>query len=486
MPSNPLNQSTNPFLRMLGGGTTPQAQEAQRTRDRADFTHNRDKRAAEATGGRRGRLIQAFGQVMQEGGDLGTVLSNPDLQDVFSDPNIKGADMAKLFGEIVNSARDSVSKSQFTLPAGSGRFDQDGNTIASQPTTDVQEAEFALKGPKEALAITNAANQTDGTMKERATAQLEADGIISREERLKINAGVIQFQQVRGPDGRLTSEFVRTDLTTGKTMKSSTNEPNPVIDNPSADPRSPTHVPGASPETTKGATAIQELDRPSDMFITGLVPSTRKIAGGIVGQEFPALSGQNAKRSELALKQLRAAVIEGPGGPNRGRGNLAIIQARKEFLPNTGITSNPIQQIEAGISLHNNMTNLARRSKMIIADANKSAGIRGKAEFDLEFAERVLDKMGGPDAMKDLVIRRTELEQGEGGQETVSGAVSKGLDTAKQVLGKQPTVTIAEIEKMSVAEIKGLKGVMQKAGQTFSESQLKAIIARLSAIKSGQ
>ncbi len=439
--------------------------------------------------GLRGQFMQLLGRKMKNGEELGSILSSPEAIELMSSPDFDPKELTKMVAEL-QEQNNKVTP----LAAGTAAF-QGGEIVATNPPTKVQEAEglakLALQGNEFAAAIDAVNALKAPEQKLEAIRQLERAGKLgpkgtpqSQALMNKLIAGLIKTGEFRDPSGKIIAKTL-IDLSTGQSVAVGRE-----VDQPPVTEGDPSQEPdGIAPGTTEGRPApapTSQLKDPTDFaFSAGVVEGFRRGVGGVVGQQFPDLSGAEAKKKAVAAKSIRFNASNLRTTLSRGRttgtsdAQLKIID---DIIPKLSMLNNPKQMLIGGINLFDLATTVKRNAEAVLADDNRTGEVRGKAASDIVAADKAL---APPLPTRDQMQKRLDdLEAGIGGAQTVTDAAGEALQTGisltKKLTGREPSVSVREIRAMSLDQLLTLDEQRATSEQVFSKEQKAAMKARIS------
>lgn len=340
------------------------------------------------------------------------------------------------------------------ITAGPGNAIVNKNTGAVSsvvPPTDVQNADSFVKladlPPAQATEFYRAmlskiSQPGNPTQKEDATAWLRANGIIDPVMEHKINAGLIQVNQPRDAAGNPLGPPIAIDLS----QMAQTGSPADVRmvpiggNNGGPGGNQPAGTPQPDPATG-------QITRPSgDMiFASGPVGNFARIAGDLVGNIDPTISGRKYNDYRTQLASIFGAVNN---ISNADRGLAAEFKTYTDAVDQSGITKNPGAQGQVLVTLLDAVENQLAKDYAIM-DSNSpryTGATKDKVSNQIVQLETLRDKIPTKESLLASIER---FNQGEG---TIQQGIKEGASTVGHALEKAGEVGKAAQEAVTTTE----------------------------------
>lgn len=432
---SPLSQSTNPFLRIFGAGTTPQAQEAERGRLETERIRQEKLGAAQATQGRRATLINKFAELQSQGippsKAMVQILNDPEFVDILSDPSL---DFKNTIQPFLNSMI-APQPEQFTLKPGETRMSTSlsGETteIASQPTTQQQQFEYfaqeANLSPEDRALLARAQledSQSGGTSaKERAVGYLVGEGKMTRDAGARIIGGTIKSIPKYGPDGSVI----------GHDLIDIMDPDNPKIIAPKEDVPEKL-VPGISegPETSDPDSAIGKLSNPAEMFNSaGFVGAPADVLSRFGGNISGKVTSEDIETQRNAMRTLKFTA-QNLWQNLSDRGLASEATKLDAILPSMGAFTSPISEVRKGIQLYDYVKARQDGATRILTSGVGKVGRKAINEAQEEYilTDRVLSALPERSA---LVAQLGRMKEGKGGALTIGEGIRRATGAERDV-----------------------------------------------------
>lgn len=378
-------------------------------------------------------------------------------------------------GQVVYSAPD---KGQ-VLAAGTKLVGAGGNELASNPTTELQNAtgflDMAKATPEErekfAEVMSQGMETKDMTQTERATKWLLDNGMIDAEAKHKFDAGLLSWQPVLDPAGRTIGHVAR-DLAGAVVGQ-------PVMLD-GAEGTTPDALQNGDSEIgvgrSKGTTlkdlapgaALLNLKDPTDIvYGSNSINDLATFAGGLIGNVLPEFSAKQSMDQKNAISDIKQALI---ALPNDSQMTKVERELALQPLENA---RNPIQVASALIGLMDTLEN--RRAEAIRQlNEGKTAEVRGKMASEVSDLEAIMARIPSKASMQD---RLTRLEGGEDStyekykQFWMGGDGQEGkLPDLTGGLGGLVSDTIGTAEKAGATVMDAGKTAVAKGKQAFDKA----------------
>jgi hypothetical protein len=376
-----------------------------------DSTKRRDVGEAQATNAAEQAILQEAARVRQENPDeqphklFNQIIQSP----VFAQnaPRVAPEKMTKIVQDLLKSTQKPPPTLMSMAPgAGVGAFDpetgkMDPNAGGSNPTADVQYMNWYKNLSEKDRLIVDAQNAQKTRapgMTEAAIREMVTRKMISHETGLKLMAGTYKIAQSMEKD-ELGNAYPVTKILDMAQINPATGQPGLPVgtigapDAASAAPP-PTARPGPRPNepvdpAEPPGTRRNQLSDPAEHVLgSGIIGRSAAIVGGVAGNIDPALAQEQIVKQQNATLQIRNAMsklIYSEGG----RTLKKEYEHLQEMMPDTGMTTNPIEQAIKMIDLRLSLEDERRAMNSIILDA------RGTSPADRQKASRTKHLIDG-------------------------------------------------------------------------------------------
>ncbi len=183
----------------------------------------------ERAGGAMGEVMQKWGELRQSGIPANQAFIQLTQDPSFMEAFIQSPDAGRLVTEILNTdiAGDPTAADPMNIAPGGAVYQPGQGELYRNPTEKLQTfgglASIAGLPPEREAELAEAMlmddQSGDSTQTERATQALMDQGLLTNQDRIKINAGLIQRQQQRDKDGNLIDVYDWIDATTNQPWK---------------------------------------------------------------------------------------------------------------------------------------------------------------------------------------------------------------------------------------------------------------------------
>jgi hypothetical protein len=399
-------------------------------------------------------------------------ISSPEGQDFFtSSQDPIGAIKGYL------QVSQAATPDPYTLAPGQKRFSGDNQEVAAVEPMEIQTAKgfmsLADLNPEESRMVSKAflSKMTAGdagTQKEDAIRYLIDRKIIDEDTGQKWLAGVIHVDQPRDAAGRPLGPPIAVDFT------EVANGGRPQITVIGGNKGGPA---GDEPDTGAGVdTDTGEKVTPSGdiIFGAGPVAGVGSLLGGVLGNIRPELAATEYTKHKTALSTIFSDVTNLLNVNKRLASDVALSRG---MVDKSGILSNPAEQGQALLGLHNLVDRRLAEASIIVSSSDPKYTGEVKAEASQELVALKKLQRDLP-TREDLEASMMKFNMGE-------GSIQQGITEGAGKLG----AVVTGAEEVGAAAGKAVEGQEPSSGQTapkaFKTEQEAAAAAKAGTLKPG-
>ena len=495
---SPLSQTTSPFARSFGFGTTPEAQEAERTRFETERLRKIDVGVTQAEQQALSQLRGAVGRLKAEGLPpdqiAGALFKDQSMVDAITTlpPDV----LKKVIANVTAPDRPG----QLVSP-GQELFQPDAKTgdlrsVASVETEAVQTARGLVKlaelPPDKARAAYSAALQAslagNDTENERLIQTLIRDFGFTQEAAV----GIVQFTKVRqftDPQTKQTNVVIVNSLTResfqlkddGTFERVDVFGTDPAGNPTDPDAQFPVGEEGVAPQVQQPAQlpkAVTETETSPGLTAaqaTGPVPTISNLISKVFGAFEPAAINQGIVEGRAAITALKRDIVN--YGKTVGRISLQSENRILEQSPSESIFTNPQIEIGKMIRLRSQIEDRNALDLAITQDPTIEPTLKQEARKRMQAGNVVMKQLG---SMAEL---KAALDQAKTTQATGQFQLIQDQLNALTSSAAEATTGVREKISAKVAKIKAdiIKGVNPDARSLadLSRAELEQIKAFL-------